>query len=216
MKKVRPQGFTLIELMITLIIIGVVLSLGVMTLRGYIPKQRLLTSISAIENLMQRAQSEANARSYWTCIQFTKTDGILSGTIYADDDGDHNSVNTASACTDDLQISVTQLKSDIDFPSGTGCSNNINQNCIIWFDTTGSPKLCPSSGGNCGQTAVGTCTDATFQVVLANAKLDSTAKAREVEAIAGGLVQLVKPGNKGLDEGLWALAPGLTGTNACE
>lgn len=218
-----PKGFTLIELMVTLTIVATVLSAALITMRGYIPKQRLISTQSAIENLLQRAQSEASARSYWTCVSVNQqSDGSISMSLLVDKDGNHGN---ASACGNTGDIPITSITFKTGVTLANPCTGNVTStSCAMWFDTTGSPKVCAEYGG-CGVTAPGTgsgCADASFQIVTTTSNLDSLARAREVEAITGGLIQSVKPGlkglaNSGLSTEIWAKAPDIaTGTGACE
>src|SRR6185436_4021465 len=57
------RGFTIIEIMITLAIIVVLSGLGYITMAGYLPKQRLITTARYLETILQRAQSEAYSRA---------------------------------------------------------------------------------------------------------------------------------------------------------
>jgi prepilin-type N-terminal cleavage/methylation domain-containing protein len=212
------RAVTLIELMITLAIVVIVLSLAIATMRGYIPKQKLITSSGILETCLQRAQTEANSRSYWTCIKFNSTPGNpISAEVRVDKEGKHGN-GTANPCTGPL-LQTCQFKSDIIIPPPTGkCARNMNVNdCIIWFDSTGSPNVC-SNSGNCGgeiSAITAGCVPAGYQIVLSNPNLDAGAKAREVEALVGGLIQTVKPSEKGLDSYFYARGTGDTNTG-CE
>src|SRR5262245_61735743 len=132
--------------MITLAIIAIVLSIAIFTMSGYIPKQRLISAQSQFSDLIQRAQTEANARSYWTCIKFIAT-SPLTAQIIVDKEptgtpaGNHGQ---AGGCdqNNDLGLTTMTFKDNIQLASGSGCGENIKKDCIIWFDTTGSPKLC--------------------------------------------------------------------------
>lgn len=64
----KIAGYTLIEIMITLIIATTLISMGVFTLTSYMPKQRLLDALETTEQSLSRAQLEATSRSVWACI----------------------------------------------------------------------------------------------------------------------------------------------------
>jgi len=200
----------MVELMITLVIVGILLSAGLITLRGYIPKHRLLGTVSEMENLLSRAQSEATARSAWACIKFDAGPPVKA-TLFADMNSNHSSVVTTCGDTvagvADTQISLTEFKRDITFAGG--CTENISTSCILWFDNTGSPKRC---GACAGQAAPATCVDFDYQVIMVNPKLESGTRAREIEVLSGGLIQTVKPGEKGANTTLWAD----NGNSGCE
>jgi Tfp pilus assembly protein FimT len=203
---------TLVELMITLIIIATVLSLALITMRGYIPKQRLLSSVGLMENLFQQAQVEANTRSYWTCVKYVNS----KWQIFVDKDNDHAADGSANCDpTKDLPLNAVQLKDGVTQPSCSG--KNVTQSCVIWFDTTGAPKNCSNSGCPGAPSTAGICIDQTFQVILSSDKLDPLNKAREVEVVKGGLIQTLKPGERGVDATLFAAAPeNGSDTGACE
>ncbi|HLG18944.1 MAG TPA: type II secretion system protein [Bdellovibrionota bacterium] len=216
---VKPRAFTLVELMITLVIVAILLSAGLITMRGYIPKQRLLSTVSGLENLLSRAQSEATARSHWTCIKFS-TSGPLTAELWVDENSNHagNLCGDSAAPAADILISSLPFKPDIDFASCSGTPANVDRTCIIWFDNTGSPKLCAA----CQSVSTTACVDHSFQIILKNPNLEATARAREIEALSGGLIQTVKPGEKGLvgTSGAGAIfariPPVLSDAGACE
>ncbi|MFH1018780.1 MAG: prepilin-type N-terminal cleavage/methylation domain-containing protein [Pseudomonadota bacterium] len=206
------RAITLIELMITLAIVVIVLSLAVTTMHGYIPKQRLVSSAGALENALQLAQTEANARSHWTCVKFVPGNPI-SVQVYVNTAGSQ----ATNACTgnDVTLLNTTQLRTNVQIPSGSGCSSNITTSCKLWFDTTGSPKLCPNSGSCGGTNPASGCEDFSYQIVLSTSNLEPMARAREVEALIGGMIQTVKPTELGILSTLYARAPGPT-SGGCE
>ena len=189
----------MLELMITVAIICIVLSLAIVTLTGYLPKQRLITTQGLLADLFQRAQTEANARSYWTCVWFDKNATPPTAQIFADTDTtNHGSGNAACDRQTDTPLTKIAFKDDVDLATGGGCTYNITKDCVIWFDTTGAPKLCKGYS-TCGGTAPNSgCIDFSYQIVISTSKLATGTRAREVEALAGGLVQAVKPLDKGL------------------
>jgi prepilin-type N-terminal cleavage/methylation domain-containing protein len=212
MTKRIPRGVTLIELMITMIIAASLLTLGLVTMSGYLPKQRLLSAVQQLEGALQRAQSEANAKGFWSCVKFT---GSNSFQIWLDNDGNHATGGCGGGT--DTQIGQTQVFKDrVNLATGSGCAENATLNCVVWFETmSGLPKRCASSG-TCGSVNPGSgCIDSDFQFVLAQADLSTSTRAREVELTAGGLIQSVKPGEKGLITTLWAKIPEVE-TNGCE
>ncbi|MFH1018781.1 MAG: prepilin-type N-terminal cleavage/methylation domain-containing protein [Pseudomonadota bacterium] len=209
------RAITLIELMITLAIIVIILSLAIITMRGYIPKQRLVSSAGTMENALRKAQTEANARGYWTCVRFSDpTANPLTVEIHVDTAGSH--ANSETACQDGALLNTTQLRTDVQIASGSECTSNITTDCILWFNTAGSPKIC-SNSGSCGGTAPASgCEDFSYQIVLSTPNLESMARAREVEALIGGMIQAVKPTEPGLLSTLYASAPGTATAGGCE
>jgi prepilin-type N-terminal cleavage/methylation domain-containing protein len=204
MRKNSEQGMTLVELMITVAIIAIVLSIAVITMSGYIPKQHLISTQSQLADLFQRAQTEANSKSTWTCVIF----GNTFAQAYVDADDTHGT-NTPPATTcgpgpPDTLITSLNFKGSVSLAqqSDSNCSNNVGTGCVIWFDTTGSPKLCTQTGTLCGNASSSAtpgsgCIDWSYQIVLSNSQLQAGNRAREVEVYQGGMVQIVKPSDKG-------------------
>jgi prepilin-type N-terminal cleavage/methylation domain-containing protein len=60
-------GFTLIELMVTIIVIGLMASVASITWESMLPGQKLNTDVRVLSNLIQQTRSEAIARSaeFW-------------------------------------------------------------------------------------------------------------------------------------------------------
>ncbi len=204
------RALTLIELMITLAIVIIILSLAIATMRGYIPKQRLVSSTGVLENTLQQAQTEANARSYWTCVQFDTSTTPTSVQIRVDTANAHG---TSDACTSSTLLNTTKFKKEVEIATGSGCTYNITSSCVIWFNTKGSPKICADSGSCGGVTPSSGCADFSFQIVLSTPNLEPMARSREVEVL--GMIQTVKPTEKGLVTTLYARAPGTT-SDGCE
>jgi type II secretory pathway pseudopilin PulG len=218
MSRKRDCGLTLVELMVTLGIALLVLGLALTTMRQYIPRQRLISSQGAVENLLNQAQSEATARTTWTCITFDMTSRPVTLQLRADTGKAHGNEGACGASNSTL-IATTQLKPDVVIPGDSvNCSMNVLYNCILWFGPSGSPKICPNSGW-CGVTRPepgSPCIDSDIQIVLSNRDLDGQARAREVEVLAGGLIRSVKPSDKGLDPSFYARGVGATDVGGCE
>ena len=66
--KTRPDGFTLIELMIALAIFGIVLSLGMPSYRTWVQNTQIRNAAESIQNGIQKARAEAVKRN--TSIEF--------------------------------------------------------------------------------------------------------------------------------------------------
>ena len=55
----RQTGFTLIEFMVTIAVLGILASVAFPNMRDYLDRQRLVSQVRAISNLAQLARSEA-------------------------------------------------------------------------------------------------------------------------------------------------------------
>jgi Tfp pilus assembly protein FimT len=202
------RGITLVEIMITLVIVIVLLVIGIVTMRGYLPKQHLLTSVTTVENILRRTQMEASSRAAWTCVAFTAT-GVKAFADIASP-SDHGATSTCGDSSKGyLPLAGTDFAREATFRGRTtiaACSvPKAGQN--LWFDATGQAFLCSS----------GSCTASDAQIILANPDLATGARSREVEVTQGGLIQLVKPGQKGLITSKCAkIAPFETDSCACE
>jgi type IV fimbrial biogenesis protein FimT len=61
--KNRAKGFTAVELMVTVAVLGVLAALAFPDMRDYLDRQRLISQMRAVSNLAQLARSEAIKRS---------------------------------------------------------------------------------------------------------------------------------------------------------
>jgi type II secretion system protein H len=70
----RVQGFTLIEVMITIAIVAILVAVGVPSMNAFFDKKRLIKGAEAVYSELQLARSEAIARSQDTFVNFSWTD----------------------------------------------------------------------------------------------------------------------------------------------
>jgi type II secretory pathway pseudopilin PulG len=239
--KIETHSFTLVETMVTLVIVATLLSLGIITLRGYLPKQHLLTSVSTLENLFLRAQQEAVSRSQWVCVRMRGTDQTVKPQgfeVWVDADGDHFTT-TFKPCgsAGDLKILEASLKKEVGLrhsgASAPGCMYAMPLPCVVWFNPQGNPMRCGGlwtipSEVYCAFLAPppvppsNTCVPFDVQAVVVNPKLATTARAREVEVLRRGLIQVVKPGERGQARvggssiEVWARGATPQAANGCE
>lgn len=199
----KIAGYTLIEIMITLIIATTLISMGVFTLTSYMPKQRLLDALETTEQSLSRAQLEATSRSVWACINFIAAPAGQAPSLEVRMDSDSDRVCES---TDQL-ITTQQLRPNISFAACTGTGSAGAENSFdfsssaLWFDTSGVPRNC----------VLTTCTPTSFQLVVRNSDLSPSNMAREVEAVSSGLIAIVNRNEKGYMQGIWAnssLQPG--------
>lgn len=85
----RYSGFTLVELMVTVALLGILASLGVPSFQTWIQNTKIRTAAESIQSGMQKARAEAVKRN--VSVQFALNGGNSSWTV---------SCVTASLCTD--------------------------------------------------------------------------------------------------------------------
>lgn len=209
----KTSAYTLIEIMITMVVLISISMLAVFTMSNYMPKQRLLDSLETTEQMLSRAQVEATSRSTWSCIKYTAATGTLS--LYMDSDTPYHGAAAACGTGSDLLITTQILRANVGFaPSGnSGCTGTGSSgpessfdfsSGEVWFDTAGVPKTC----------SAGSCVAKSFSFILTSSDIASGNKAREVEAVSSGLIAIVNRGEMGYGDGVYAK----TGTlpNGCE
>jgi prepilin-type N-terminal cleavage/methylation domain-containing protein len=197
-------AFTLLELMITLIIVGIIATIGYTTMAGYLPKQRLIATGHYMENILQRAQSEAYARSSVVGVHFFPGTGthpraevfIDANANFAQDappaegpltslefrDDVYFTTSTTGTC-DGVRLSTSPTPFNCNYLNG-------GAGCYVFFNSSGQAI----TYNNCG----GTCTPATpvdYQLFIYSPLLDNTINARKVEVLSSGLVTyMAQPG----------------------
>jgi prepilin-type N-terminal cleavage/methylation domain-containing protein len=196
----KISGFTLIEIMITLIVMVSIMGLGIFTLSSYLPKQRLLNAMETTEQALSRAQLEASQRSAWSCITYDTATTTI--TIRIDTNADRNCVDP------DQLITTMQLHPDITYancpPNGGQDSFDFTSNAAVWFDSAGVPRVCAS----------GNCTPQSLQFIVTNPNLSDNNRAREIEALSSGLISIIDRNQTGFMQGIFARSADLpTGCN---
>jgi type IV fimbrial biogenesis protein FimT len=81
----RQAGATLVEIMITLVIIGIVMALGIPSFSGWVQNSQIRTAGESLLSGIQLARAQAAAMNSNVCIEFLDNGGKLStaGTSWA-------------------------------------------------------------------------------------------------------------------------------------
>ena len=119
--KQRAHGFTLVELLMVLAVMGVLAAVAFPGMRGYMDKQRLVSQVRAISELAQLARAEAIKHS-------ATGDRHISMNVSAPTPSTWfvGLVNGNAACTTQATCLLTQAGSNVNqsyFVSGTACPN---------------------------------------------------------------------------------------------
>ena len=75
----RNRGFTLVELMVTLVVAAILLALAIPSFSAMLRKNRAATDISALTNTIAYARSEAVARNKDVCVAASAANAWNSG-----------------------------------------------------------------------------------------------------------------------------------------
>lgn len=190
----NSNGFTVIELMITLAIVAIIFAASYGSMSGYIPKQRLLTTQRYIENILQRAQSEAYSRSAVVGVHF-KPGTPPTGELFIDANG--NGVQESS----EGALTSMQFREGIFF-TATNCKG-INFGIGVPPECDAATSDCYVMFNNSGQAVDPATLSQTvdyqlfiYSTALATAPV-SPINTREVEVLSSGLVESIKQGQDG-------------------
>jgi type II secretion system protein H len=74
MKKDNSRGFSLLELMVVVVIVGVLVAVAVPNMRGWQAKRDMNSAAREIASVLQQARSEAVRRNTVVWVQFTPAD----------------------------------------------------------------------------------------------------------------------------------------------
>ncbi len=82
------KGFTVIELLVTLIIVAIITLIGAPSFMGAIKRERLTTEVNELISALATARSEAIKRNQHVIVQSTNDDWGAGWTLYVDMDRD--------------------------------------------------------------------------------------------------------------------------------
>jgi type IV fimbrial biogenesis protein FimT len=111
----KHSGFTLIELMIVIALVGILVSIAVSSYIKLIPGYRLKTAARDLYSNMQKAKMEAIKTNSILEIRFDNT--AAPGFYYFDTNGD------GSHTADEFKIDLTDYKSGVAFGKGMATKN---------------------------------------------------------------------------------------------
>lgn len=122
----RPAGFTLMEMVIVVVVIGVLAGMAVPGFLSYIPKMRVKSQARDIVSQLRlaRAQAITERKPYGVAIVLDKQCSVF----FADLDGDPDSFDPGADSTIKENVSPKSVKM-------TSCS--LNNGCVT-FNSTGS------------------------------------------------------------------------------
>lgn len=111
----RPRGFTLVEIVVVLAIIGILMGLSAMALSTYLPYSNLKRATRTIISLCQLARMEAIKRNTNVAVVFNAAGRTCS--VYTEDGPDNN---WATEGDNEMfrRFSLDELQGGIDFGHG--------------------------------------------------------------------------------------------------
>ena len=184
----RQGGFNLIELMVTISLIGFLLMLAIPSFSLWIANARLRSSAEEVVNGIRMAQAEAMRRNRTVAFVLTNSTPALSATPAA------NGTNWYVQALPQPYSASTLTATSTDYVQGGNFAtkNNVtitNSNAMLCFGTLGSVVALSSSATNnvIGSSSSTACTAGAQTYVLANTRADRSFK---VTVSAGGQVRM--------------------------
>jgi type IV fimbrial biogenesis protein FimT len=171
-------GFTLIELMVTIVLLAIVLALGFPLMATWIRNSKIRTVADSLQNGLRLAQAEALRLSRQTVFSLTNsTNPATSLTAVAD--GRNWSINTVQLLTDETAQFI-----EAGVLSSVGADVQITGPAAICFNSLGRLVLngSPGTGAACAAAA------ATYDVTLSGAD-----RPLRVSVSLGGQVRMCDP-----------------------
>jgi prepilin-type N-terminal cleavage/methylation domain-containing protein len=82
----RRQGYSLVELMVSIAIAGIVMAAAIPNLRSYRETQRLQCATEVVAAAVSEARSRARSRNMSVILEYRRDDGVVA--LIEDEDGD--------------------------------------------------------------------------------------------------------------------------------
>jgi type IV fimbrial biogenesis protein FimT len=119
----RPRGFTLLELLMTITVAGVLLSIAVPSMASFLRSQRVVTAADSLNSAVAQARTIAAASNSYVSVAPIVTGDWQSGWRVFKEGGTPDGAYDAS--TDTLIVQYEQLQPDMNvtvatFPAGLG------------------------------------------------------------------------------------------------
>jgi type IV fimbrial biogenesis protein FimT len=171
-------GFTLIELMVTIVLLAILLALGFPSMATWIRNSKIRTVSDSLQNGLRLAQAEALRRSRQTVFSLTNSTTPAT-TLTAVANGRNWSINTVQLLTDETAQFV-----EAGVLSSVGADVRITGPASICFNSLGRLVLngSPGTGAACAAAA------ATYDVTLTGAD-----RPLRVSVSLGGQVRMCDP-----------------------
>ncbi len=184
----RPQGFTLVEMMVTLVLLAILLTLAMPSFSAWIRNSKVRAVADSLQNGLRTAQTEALRRNRQ--VVFTLTNDSPTATNHTPAaNGSNWSLNTVSAYTNDA---VAYIESGVltDVASGV----QITGPAAICFNAMGRMALNAAPGFGAVKCDLPTTTPPVqvYQVGFANSA-DGVDRPLRVTVALGGQVRLCDP-----------------------
>jgi prepilin-type N-terminal cleavage/methylation domain-containing protein len=80
LRRPRASGFTFLELIMAIAILGLLIAGGAVSMRGMIPKYRLRTGIRTLGSTLEQTRLTAISRGAWMGVRYVITPGSRDGT----------------------------------------------------------------------------------------------------------------------------------------
>jgi len=146
----KHSGFTLIELMITLIIVSILLTVGIPSLKSFMQGNQLVASTNELISAFHVARSEAIKlnTNVTICESSNGTSCSTAGTdkwedgwiVFVDGDGGADQAGTGVACDDDNTGTDCLLRSHAGFTDNQLTVADVNDISSFTFNSRGLPR----------------------------------------------------------------------------